>query len=101
MATALRSESERCRIQLVQVLHVANHRTLRAAIVAALDRGVSHVIVDCTGWDRLDLAVLSALVQGAKACAARGAEFELANLERALEADISALRLSDRLGLCA
>ena len=100
MATALRSESERCRIELVHVLHVSNHRTLRAAIVAALDRGVSHVIIDCTGWDRLDLSVLSALVQGAKACRTRGAEFELANLAQALEADIAALRLGDRLGLC-
>jgi anti-anti-sigma regulatory factor len=101
MATALRSEVEPCYIELVRELHDANHRSLRASIVSALDSGADHVVVDCAGWERLDLSVLSALVQGANACGLRGASFEMANLASALRADINALRLAGRLGLAA
>ena len=101
MATALRSDFESCYIELVHVLHVANHRSLRATIVSALDSGASQIVVDCAGWERLDLSVLSALVQGANACGLRGATFELVNLGRDLQADIRALRLGTRLGLAA
>lgn len=101
MATALRSEVEPCFIELVHVLHVANHRSLRATIVSALDAGADRIVVDCAGWERLDLSVLSALVQGANACGLRGATFELTNLDRELQADIRALRLHGRLGLAA
>lgn len=101
MATALRSEVEPCYIELVQVLHVANHRSVRTTIVSALDGGADHVVVDCAGWERLDLSVLSALVQGASVCGLRGASFELANLDQELQADIKALRLAGRLGLAA
>jgi hypothetical protein len=41
------------------------------------------------------------LVQGAKACAAFGASFELVNLDRHVRDDIIALRLERRLGLMA
>jgi anti-anti-sigma regulatory factor len=99
MATAVRAESAPFCIGLVDVLHVANHRSLRATITAALDCGASHIIVDCSGWERLDLSVLSTLVQGANACGLRGATFELLNLERDLRADIRALRLGAKLGL--
>lgn len=101
MATALRSEVEPCFIELVHVLHVANHRSLRATIVSALDSGADRIVVDCAGWERLDLSVLSALVQGANVCGLRGASFELVNLGRELQADINALRLGTRLGLAA
>lgn len=101
MATAVRSDFEPYYIELVHALHVANHRSLRATIVSALDSGAGHVVVDCAGWERLDLSVLSALVQGANACGLRGAMFELRNLGRDLQADIKALRLGNRLGLAA
>jgi len=101
MATALRSEVEACYIELVHVLHIANHRSLRTTIVSALDSGAGRIVVDCSGWERLDLSVLSALVQGANACGLRGASFELTNLGQDLQADIRALRLSNRLGLAA
>lgn len=101
MATAVRSDFEPYYIELVHVLHVANHRSLRTTIVRALDSGAGHVVVDCAGWERLDLSVLSALVQGANACGLRGAMFELTNLGRDLQADIKALRLGNRLGLAA
>jgi len=101
MAAALRLEVEPCYIELVHVLHVANHRSLRSTIVSALESGADRVIVDCAGWERLDLSVLSALVQGANACRLRGAGFELMNLGHDLQADIKALRLGGRLGLAA
>lgn len=101
MATLLRTEVEPFYIELLHVLHVSNHRSLRATIAAALDRGASHVVVDCSGWERLDLSVLSSLVQGANACGLRGVTFELVNLERELRADITALRLGTKLGLYA
>jgi anti-anti-sigma regulatory factor len=101
MATLLRTEGDPFYIELLHVLHVSNHRSLRATIAAAMDRGVSHVVVDCAGWERLDLSVLSSLVQGANACGLRGVTFELVNLERELHADITALRLGTKLGLYA
>lgn len=77
----------------------AGPRSLRASIMTAIGTGGRHVVVDCVGWDSLDLAVLSALVQGAKACAALGASFELVNLPVHVRADIVALRLEGRLGI--
>jgi hypothetical protein len=58
-------------------------------------------VVDCNDWKRLDLGVLSALIHGAKACASRGASFEVVNLAKELRSDIDALRLTHRLGLSA
>jgi anti-anti-sigma regulatory factor len=99
MAVALRVELEPCQIQLVGDFDDGYRRSLRSAILAALDLGHRQVVVDCGAWKRLDLGVLSALIHGAKACAVRGASFELVNLAKELRSDIDALRLTGRLGL--
>jgi anti-anti-sigma regulatory factor len=99
MATALRAALEPCQIRLVGDFDDGYRRSLRSAILAALDHGHQRVIVDCDEWRRLDLGVLSALIHGAKACAIRGASFELVNLAKDLRSDIDALRLAGRLGL--
>lgn len=101
MAIALGSELNPFCIDLRRELSEPDARSLRSSILAALSQGGQHVVVDCLGWERLDLVVLSALVQGAKACAAIGASFELINLTRELRSDIVALRLENRLGLAA
>jgi anti-anti-sigma regulatory factor len=88
-------------IELRREVSAAGPRSLRASIMAAIGEGDRHVVVDCFGWERLDLVVLSTLVQGAKACAALGATFELSNLSGPVRDDIVALRLDRRLGLVA
>lgn len=97
MATSFLSESRSCTIELRREMSVSGSRT----IMAAIGSGGQHVVVDCFGWDRLDLVVLSTLVQGAKACAALGTTFELSNLAGPVRDDIVALRLDRRLGLVA
>jgi anti-anti-sigma regulatory factor len=101
MATALRAALEPCEIRLLGDFDDGYRRFLRSAILAALDRGHPSVVVDCDEWRRLDLGILSALIHGAKACALRGASFELVNLAKDLQSDIAALRLTGRLGLYA
>ena len=101
MAVALRAELEPCQIHLVGDFDDGYRRFLRSAILAALDRGHRQVVVDCDAWKRLDLGVLSALIHCAKACAVRGASFELVNLDGHVRDDIIALRLERRLGLMA
>ena len=88
-------------IELQREMTAFGPRALRTSIMTALGNGDRHVVVDCYGWERLDLVVLSALVQGAKACAAFGASFELVNLDGHVRDDIVALRLERRLGLMA
>jgi anti-anti-sigma regulatory factor len=101
MAVALRAELEPCQIRLATDFDDGYRRFLRSTISTALDRGHRQVVVDCGEWKRLDLGVLSALIHGAKACAVRGASFELVNLAKELRSDIEALRLTGRLGLFA
>ena len=101
MATSFLSASRSCTVELRREMSVAGSRSLRASIMAAIGSGGQHVVVDCFGWDRLDLVVLSTLVQGAKACAALGTTFELSNLAGPVRDDIVALRLDRRLGLVA
>ena len=86
-------------IELQREMSAFGPRSLRSAIMTALGNGDRHVVVDCCGWNSLDLVVLSALVQGAKACAALGASFELVNLAGNVRDDIVALRLERRLGV--
>ena len=101
MATTFLSDSKACTIELRREMSDAGPRSLRASIMSAIGEGGRHVVIDCGGWDNLDLVVLSTLVQGAKACAALGATFELANLSGPVRNDIVALRLDRRLGLVA
>jgi anti-anti-sigma regulatory factor len=86
-------------IELQRETSALGPSALRTLIMTSLGNGDRHVVVDCCGWDRLDLLVLSALVQGSKACAAFGASFELVNLSGHVRDDIVALRLDRRLGL--
>jgi anti-anti-sigma regulatory factor len=88
-------------IELQRETSVCGPRALRTSIMTALGNGNRQVVVDCYGWERLDLVVLSALVQGAKACATFGASFELVNLDGRVRNEIFALRLERRLGLIA
>jgi anti-anti-sigma regulatory factor len=88
-------------IELRREMALSGPRSVRTSIMTALGKGDRHVIVDCFGWEQLDLLVLSTLVQGAKACAAFGASFELVNLAGHVRDDIVALRLERRLGLVA
>ena len=99
MATALRSDQSPYHVQLSDNFDDGYRRALRSEVVGALDSGHQHVVVDCFAWNRLDLGVLSALIQCAKACARRGVGFEVVNLTRQIRLDIEALRLDDRLGL--
>ena len=86
-------------VAVARVVAVGYSRLLRSGIVEALDRGRREVVVDCEGWSRLDFGVLSALVQSANACRARGATFEIVNLSEEMRSSIAALRLDVRLGL--
>jgi anti-anti-sigma regulatory factor len=101
METALGRSFMLCTIELRREMAMSGPRSVRTSIMTALGKGDRHVVVDCFGWEQLDLVVLSTLVQGAKACAAFGASFELVNLAGHVRDDIVALRLERRLGLVA
>ena len=74
-------------------------RQLRKDVEGALSRGDRRVVVNCASWSQLDLIVLSALVNCAKACDEEGAEFELENLDGGMRTRIIALSLGRHLGL--
>ncbi len=99
MKTVVGADLNSRTIELQRETSAFGPRALRTSIMTALGNGDRRVVVDCGGWERLDLVVLSALVQGAKACAAFGASFELVNLDGHVRDDIIALRLDRRLGL--
>ena len=101
MTSFFGSDVGACLIELCPVHADPAKRSLRASILSALGGGRRRVVIDCVGWERLDLLVLSALVQGAKACQGFGATFELINLAPTVRDDIVALRLEHRLGLVA
>jgi hypothetical protein len=77
----------------------AYRRELPKTVVSALQRGDRKVIIDCEAWLQLDLILLSALVNCAKVCCDRGAQFELENLGGEMRAKIEALGLAQRLQL--
>ena len=80
--------------------HSPRHaKDLRSRVNQALQQGDRHLVVDCEGWDRLDLGMLSSLIQCATACREHGASFEVANMSTAIRADVAELRLGGRLGL--
>jgi anti-anti-sigma regulatory factor len=74
-------------------------RCLQSEILCALRRGERHVVVDCRAWLRLDLPLLSTLIQCAKSCDLEGAVFEVVNMSNEIRANVDALRLDTRLGL--
>jgi anti-anti-sigma regulatory factor len=75
----------------------ADSRGFGRSLLEALDQGRRHVIVDCEEWKKLDLMLISALVQCAQAFANQGAQFELANLTPEMRANVRELRLQRRL----
>jgi len=79
----------------------AYRRRLRAEIITALACGRREFIVDCSAWNRIDLSILSVLIQCAKACGDRQADFELVNVASEVRSSIHALRLEHRLRLSA
>jgi anti-anti-sigma factor len=89
------------RVRLSKDFDGAYRRRLRAEIITALACGRREFVVDCSAWDRLDLAVLSVLIQCAKACGDRQADFELVNVPSGVRSSIHALRLEHRLRLSA
>jgi anti-anti-sigma regulatory factor len=74
-------------------------KALRESVREALKLGVRSMIVDCDNWSRLDMNVLSSLIQCAAMCREYGAEFEVANMPDEILKDVRALRLEARLGL--
>jgi anti-anti-sigma factor len=89
------------RVRLSKDFDGAYRRRLRAEIITALACGRREFIVDCSAWDRIDLAVLSVLIQCAKACGDHQADFELVNVPSEVRSSIHALRLEHRLRLSA
>jgi anti-anti-sigma regulatory factor len=98
IAYASRTENT-YRIELDGNPDLSYRRRLRKEVESALGRGDRRVVVDCASWSHLDLIVLSALVNCAKACDEEGAEFELENLDGCMRSRIVALSLGHRLGL--
>jgi anti-anti-sigma regulatory factor len=99
MATAAHPTSMSARFAIPQ-LHDSHHaKALRARVHEALTQGDRHLVVDCGAWNRLELNMLSSLIQCASACREHGASFEVANMSSEVRADVHALQLSGRLGL--
>lgn len=89
------------RVRLSKDFDGAYRRRLRAEIITALACGRRQFVVDCSAWEQIDLAVLSVLIQCAKACGDRQADFELVNVPSEVRSSIYALRLEHRLRLNA
>jgi anti-anti-sigma factor len=88
-------------VRLAKDFDGAYRRRLRAEIITALACGRRAFIVDCSAWERIDLTVLSVLIQCAKVCGDRQADFELVNVASEVRSSIHALRLEHRLRLSA
>lgn len=101
LATATQQNRLAYRVRLSKDFDGAYRRRLRAEIITALACGRREFIVDCSAWERIDLAVLSVLIQCAKACGDRQADFELVNVPSEVRSSIHALRLEHRLRLSA
>ena len=74
-------------------------KTLRESVKEALKLGARSLVIDCDSWSRLDMNVLSALIQCAAISREYGASFEVANVPDNILRDVRALRLEARLGL--
>jgi anti-anti-sigma regulatory factor len=99
MGIALRSTAKPFSVELSADFDDGYRRGLLSDILRALDNGERHVVVNCDAWRRLDLPLLSTLIQCAKSCDSQGAMFEVVNIAPEVLACISALRLNGRLGL--
>jgi anti-anti-sigma regulatory factor len=74
-------------------------KNLRDDVHEALRLGARRLVVDCDAWSRIDVGVLSTLVQCATACREQGASFQVANMASEILDDLRALGLNERLGL--
>jgi anti-anti-sigma regulatory factor len=98
MIAAIRSSHEyRVALPLRSSAEGSDAKAFGRELVEAVERGMRHVVVDCTEWRELDLGLLSALVRTADFFRSQGAKLELTNLSATITADIRALRLQSRL----
>lgn len=72
-------------------------RDLRWRVREALERGDTHVVIDCVAWNDLDVRVLSSLIRCASACRESGASLEVTNIPSHIEDELNALQLGHRL----
>ena len=93
------SESSSYQVELASYARIPYRQTLYGDVLRALATGEQRVIVNCSGWQQLNLSILSALIRCAKACREQRADFELVNLDDRLRADIRELRLDGQIGL--
>lgn len=101
LATTTQHQRATYRVRLSREFDGEYRRQLRAEITAALACGSREFVVDCQSWDRIDLALLSVLIQCAKVCGDQQADFELVNVPHEVRSGIRALRLEHRLRLSA
>ena len=99
MGTAVRTYAKSFNVELPGEVNESYRRGLQSDILRALENGERRVVIDCDAWRRLDLPLLSTLIQCAKSCDNQGAMFEIVNITPEMRACIKALRLHDRLGL--
>ena len=99
MASAVQMNSDSARFA-IPTRHTSYHaKDLRSRVREALQQGDRHLVVDCEGWNRFDLSMLSSLIQCAAACREHGASFEVANMSSDIRENVRDLQLAGRLGL--
>lgn len=97
MATAMESVFAEHHMSIGTAFSGAYGRQFGRTVLAALDNGARHVVVDCSEWRKLDVVLLSALVRCADVFSSRDALFELVNLTPEMRANLRELRLQNRL----
>jgi ABC-type transporter Mla MlaB component len=101
LTTTTQHQRTKYHVRLSREFDGEYRRRLRAEIVAALACGSREFEVDCGSWERIDLALLSVLIQCTKVCGDQQADFELVNVPHEVRSGIRALRLEHRLRLSA
>jgi len=99
MALPVQTTSQGVRFETLCPTSPEPARGIRSRVHNALQQGYRDLVIDCEAWERLDLGLLSALIQCVAACRAQGASLEIANLSDQIRADVRALQLNGRLGL--
>jgi anti-anti-sigma regulatory factor len=99
MAIALQHSMTEHYMSVAEEFTGIDGREFGRSVLHALEDGKRHVVVDCTGWRRLDFVLLSSLVKCADVFSSRGASLELVNLSPEMHANIRELRLQNRLGV--
>jgi anti-anti-sigma regulatory factor len=99
MTTMTRVVHDAALFRIPRTVPTGYARDLRASVREALRLGARRLVVDCDAWNRIDVTVLSSLIQCASACREYGASFEVANVSTDMLANVRALNLHSRLGL--